>query len=575
MFLRQSTASQEILLGPFLDSTDGNTAETALSIANTDIKVWKDGATTEANKNSGGATHIAAGRYYAVLDATDTNTLGNLEVNVHVAGALAVRRAFVVLPAVVYDSLVLGTDNLEVDAVSLPSIPSGWITAAGIAATALDDKGNWNVGKAGYELTQAFPSNFADLSVTATTGLVDITQAAADKAWGTATRVLTANTNLNDPSAAAIRAEVDNNSTQLAAIKAKTDALPASPAATGDIPTVSGIADGVWDEAQAGHTTAGTFGLYLDAAVSSAGGGSLTVADIVDGVWDEALAGHLTSGSTGAALNAAGAGGDPWETTIPGAYGAGTAGKILGDNINATISSRATQTTADAIQAKTDALPASPAATGDVPTAAAIRAEVDTNSTELAAIKAKTDALPASPAATGDIPTAAAIRAEVDANSTELAAIKAKTDALPASPAATGDIPTAAAIRAEVDTNSTELAAIKGRLPAALSGGRMVANTEAVDGSTQAANRLKDHALRAVPVTFTSGTTTTAVLSQVDGAAASSTNDVYNGRVLVFSAPSTLKDQACTITDYDGATATATISAVTTAVGATTVAVLV
>ena len=37
-----------------------------------------------------------------------------------------------------------------------------------------------------------------------------------------------------------------------------------------------------------------------------------------------------------------GAGSDPWLTALPGAYGAGTAGKIVGDNVNATISSRAT-----------------------------------------------------------------------------------------------------------------------------------------------------------------------------------------------------------------------------------------
>ena len=105
LFLRQSTASQEILLGPFLDSTDGNTAETALTIANTDIKLWAEGATTEFSKTAGGATHIAAGRYYAVLDATDTATVGKLEVNVHVAGALAVRREYHVLEEAVYDAL--------------------------------------------------------------------------------------------------------------------------------------------------------------------------------------------------------------------------------------------------------------------------------------------------------------------------------------------------------------------------------------------------------------------------------------------------------------------------------------
>jgi hypothetical protein len=53
-----------------------------------------------------------------------------------------------------------------------------------------------------------------------------------------------------------------------------------------------------------------------------------------------------------------------------------------------------------------------------VPSAASIRAEIDSNSTQLAAIKSKTDALPVSPAATGDIPTA------------DITAIKGKTDLL-------------------------------------------------------------------------------------------------------------------------------------------------
>src|SRR4051812_23496372 len=95
--LRQSTASQEVLIGPFLDDTDGKTAKTGLTIANTDIRIWTAGATSEVSKNSGGATHIAAGRYYTVLNATDTATLGAMEINVHVATALPVRRECVVL----------------------------------------------------------------------------------------------------------------------------------------------------------------------------------------------------------------------------------------------------------------------------------------------------------------------------------------------------------------------------------------------------------------------------------------------------------------------------------------------
>jgi hypothetical protein len=67
--------------------------------------------------------------------------------------------------------------------------------------------------------------------------------------WAVATRVLTANTNLNDPTAAAIRAEIDSNSTQLAAIVAdtnelQTDDIPGLIAALND-PTAAAIASAV------------------------------------------------------------------------------------------------------------------------------------------------------------------------------------------------------------------------------------------------------------------------------------------------------------------------------------------
>ena len=57
---------------------------------------------------------------------------------------------------------------------NLPAITAGWLTATGIAASALDGKGDWNVGKTGYSLTQTFPTNFADLAITATTGRVTV-----------------------------------------------------------------------------------------------------------------------------------------------------------------------------------------------------------------------------------------------------------------------------------------------------------------------------------------------------------------------------------------------------------------
>lgn len=105
MFIfRQSTASQIRQLGPFVDETDGKTAETALTISNTDIRISKDGGNIGA-KNSGGATHDEIGYYAATFDATDTNIVGPIQIMIHEAGALPVYHDGVVLEEPVYDAL--------------------------------------------------------------------------------------------------------------------------------------------------------------------------------------------------------------------------------------------------------------------------------------------------------------------------------------------------------------------------------------------------------------------------------------------------------------------------------------
>lgn len=70
--------------------------------------------------------------------------------------------------------------------------------------------------------------------------------------------------------------------------------------------------DDVWDEAQSGHATAGTFGLYLDTTVSSrlATSGYTTpptVGAIADQVWDEVRSEHSTGGTFGAGMTMANA----------------------------------------------------------------------------------------------------------------------------------------------------------------------------------------------------------------------------------------------------------------------------
>jgi hypothetical protein len=127
-------------------------------------------------------------------------------------------------------------------------------------------------------------------------------------------------------------------SADVAAVKVDTAAILIDTGTTldGRIPAalVSGRMDVSVGAMAAGVVTAAavaTGAIDADALATDA------VAEIADGVWDEALSGHAVSGSTGAALSAAGAAGDPWSTALPGAYGAGTAGLLLGTTMLAAI----------------------------------------------------------------------------------------------------------------------------------------------------------------------------------------------------------------------------------------------
>ena len=125
-YLKQSTATT-LILGPFLDSTDGVTAETALTISQADVLLWKEGGTTLAQKNEAtSCTHRSNGLYTCPINTTDTNTLGTLVVSVAESGAVPIRLDYTVVTANVYDSLFgAGTDKLEVDIVQTGGSATG------------------------------------------------------------------------------------------------------------------------------------------------------------------------------------------------------------------------------------------------------------------------------------------------------------------------------------------------------------------------------------------------------------------------------------------------------------------
>lgn len=104
MFLRQST-SQAVRFGPFLDSADAVTPETALTIAQADMQLSKNGAAFAQKNAAGNATHDTDGWYSTTLDTTDTGTVGELLLQVNVTGAGPVWVRWYVVEEAVYDAL--------------------------------------------------------------------------------------------------------------------------------------------------------------------------------------------------------------------------------------------------------------------------------------------------------------------------------------------------------------------------------------------------------------------------------------------------------------------------------------
>lgn len=224
MFLRSNTAVI-ISVGPFYDKTDGVTIETALTITNERITLVAEtdagsaptnildnvtGATSGTANDLNYITGNDAGMMQLELAAADVNRVGRMRLSItDAANHAPVFHEIFVLPQAIFDWLtgvivplpsnmtqILGTavsapatagildvnlKNIANATVSTSSAQlgvnvvnagatawgSGAITAGSIAAAAMNGKGDWNVGKTGYSLTQTFPSNFSSLAITA------------------------------------------------------------------------------------------------------------------------------------------------------------------------------------------------------------------------------------------------------------------------------------------------------------------------------------------------------------------------------------------------------------------------
>lgn len=251
-------------------------------------------------------------------------------------------------------NITAGTITTVTNLTNLPTIPSNWLTAAGIAASALDGKGNWNIGKTGYALTATtgLGNQTANItgnlsgSVGSVTGAVgSVTGNVGGNVVGSVGSIsgVTFPTNF---SALGINASGHISRVVLADTVTTLTNLPTAPAnwlTASALATdaVNEIVYGVWNEVSTGYATPDSFGLLaisdynssvnsetvanklntalvLDGAVyqftinaleNAPSGSGASASAIADAVWDELLSGHTTTGSAGAELTTAASGG--------------------------------------------------------------------------------------------------------------------------------------------------------------------------------------------------------------------------------------------------------------------------
>lgn len=107
-FLKQST-SAIVTVGPFVDATDGVTAETGLTPSSTNVRLYKAGGTSAVDIYDATWTHIGLGMYRVTLTTSHTDTAGPLTITAQISGALPVNHEFNVLAATAYEAMITGS----------------------------------------------------------------------------------------------------------------------------------------------------------------------------------------------------------------------------------------------------------------------------------------------------------------------------------------------------------------------------------------------------------------------------------------------------------------------------------
>lgn len=313
MLIKQSSAIKAV---PFfmVDAADHISGKTGLSPT---VTISKNGAAFATP--AGAVTEMGSGWYKVAPNATDSNTVGALLVHATGTGA----DPFDIEHEVIEATLAKGTDLTGFNDLSAAQVNAECDTALVDVGLTTTVTGRIDVAVS----TRATPAQ-VDTSLT-TYGALKPTVAGRTLDITTGGEAGIDWANIGTPGA--------TNNLSATTIATLTNAPADSAGVTTLLGRISstlftGITSfkewlGLLAGKQSGNATART-------ELRSTGAGSGTFDEVTDS--QEAIR------DRGDAAWTTGAGGDPWNTALPGAYSAGTAGNIIGNRVDAAITTRAT-----------------------------------------------------------------------------------------------------------------------------------------------------------------------------------------------------------------------------------------
>jgi hypothetical protein len=293
-YLKTNTAIL-LCVGPFLDKTDGVTSEVGSMAASVTTLIAETDAGSAptivldnvlGNDATNPVTHITnddAGYYYLTLTAANLNRLGRAMVTISgPATHCPVFHELMILPANIYDSMILGTDLFDVSCTQILGTAVSTPATAGILDVNLKNIANATVSASTAQLgvnvvnfggsAGTFAGGRAETNVSHWLG----TAAATPTVAGVPEMDVTHwnGTAVSAPGTAGIP-EVNLKNIANAAVSASTAQLGVNvvnfggsagtfasgiPSSSLTTAAINSVADQVWDEALSGHVAAGSAG---------------------------------------------------------------------------------------------------------------------------------------------------------------------------------------------------------------------------------------------------------------------------------------------------------------------------